>query len=101
MKKKVYTHLSSGYDSWGIIRTLREAENIARWNPWIAHAWMEEARQEISLDKPFFNEFDAAVDRINAHWILLQKFHWFDEAAFWEYNGEPNSMELIDKISDL
>ena len=31
----------TGYNDWGVMRTIREAENIARWNPWKAHEWME------------------------------------------------------------
>lgn len=77
-----------GYAVWDIRRTIREAENVARWNPWLAHAWMEEAREELSLDRPFFSEFDAAVDRINAHWTLLLRFHWFDATEFWKLDGE-------------
>jgi hypothetical protein len=77
-----------GYAVWETRRTIREAENVARWNPWLAHAWMEEARDELSLDRPFFSEFDAAVDRINARWQLLLRFHWFDSVEFWKLDGE-------------
>lgn len=80
-----------GYAVWDTRRTIREAENVSRWNPWLAHAWMEEAREELSLDKPFFTEFDAAVDRINARWRLLMQFHWFDAVEFWKLNGESYS----------
>jgi hypothetical protein len=77
-----------GYAVWDVRRTIREAENVARWNPWLAHAWMEEARDALSLERPFFSEFDAAVDRINARWTLLQTFHWFDVEEFWKLDGE-------------
>jgi hypothetical protein len=77
-----------GYSVWDTRRTIREAENVARWNPWLAHAWMEEARDMLSLDRPFFTEFDAAVDRINTRWALLQRFIWFDVDEFWKLNGE-------------
>jgi hypothetical protein len=49
---------------------------------------MEEARNELSLEKPFFVEYDAAVCRINAYWLMLTRFHWFDENAFWTLEGE-------------
>ena len=79
---------ATGYSVWDVRRTIREAENVARWNPWLAHAWMEEARNDLSLDKPFFTEYDNAVTRINARWRLLSTFHWFDENAFWTLEGE-------------
>lgn len=77
-----------GYSDWSIRRTIREAENVARWNPWLAHAWMEEARNALSLELPFFTEFDTAVERINARWRLLERFHWFDREEFWQLEGE-------------
>lgn len=78
-----------GYTVWDVRRTIREAENVARWNPWLAHAWMEEARDELSLERPFFTEFDSAVDRINSRWKLLESFKWFDSVEFWKLDGEP------------
>ena len=36
-----------GYSDWGIKRTIREAENVSRWNPWKCHEWMEEARDRM------------------------------------------------------
>ena len=42
-----------GYSDWGIKRTIREAENVSRWNPWKCHEWMEEARDRMDLDNLF------------------------------------------------
>ena len=77
-----------GYSVWSIRRTIREAENISRWNPWLTHAWMAEALDQISLENPFFTEYDNAVARINAYWHMLPRFHWFDEIQFWSLEGE-------------
>lgn len=85
-----------GYDCWSVRRTISEAENVARWNPWLAHAWMEEARNELSLERPFFSEYDAAVRRINARWMLLRRFHWFNEAEFWTLDGEMYPTTLLE-----
>lgn len=79
---------ATGYSVWDVRRTIREAENVSRWNPWLGHAWMEEARNELSLDKPFFSEYDSAVTRINTYWRMLSTFNWFDENAFWTLEGE-------------
>ena len=87
---------ATGYSVWDVRRTIREAENVSRWNPWLAHAWMEEARNELSLDKPFFNEYDTAVVRINARWLLLTSFTWFDQINFWTLDGEPFAVTLLD-----
>ena len=55
-----------GYTVWSVLRTIREAENIARWNPWLAHDWMEEARDRLDIySAPYHEEYDAAVNRIN------------------------------------
>lgn len=91
---------SAGYADWDIRRTIREAENVARWNPWLAHAWMEEAHNQLSLDKPFFREFDEAVERINARWRILRNFIWFNEAEFWELEGEPMPPKYLKTTSD-
>jgi hypothetical protein len=87
---------ATGYSVWDVRRTIREAENISRWNPWLAHAWMEEACNELSLEKPFFIEYDAAVARINAYWLMLTRFPWFDETAFWTLEGERFPTTLLE-----
>lgn len=100
-KNKVPDRYSSaGYSDWGIKRLIREAENVARWNPWLAHAWMKEALDQISLDRPFFQEYDDAVGRINAYWKLLPKFRWYDEATFWNLDGVPTTPVLLKYTSD-
>ena len=54
---------TGGYSDWSIRRTLREAENAARWSPWCAVKWMEEARNRISIQDPFFDEYDKSAKR--------------------------------------
>lgn len=92
---------SAGYVDWDIRRTIREAENVARWNPWLAHAWMEEAHNQLSLDKPFFREFDEAVERINARWRIMRTFRWFNETEFWELNGQQRSPIYLKPTSEF
>jgi hypothetical protein len=99
-KKYVPPKYSAGYSVWSIRRTISEAENVARWNPWLTHAWMEEARDQISLENPLYSEFDDAVHRINAYWRSLPKYHWFKEADFWERDGAPHPPTYIDPIND-
>lgn len=102
VKKKLPPKYSAvGYTVWGVRRTIREAENIARWNPWLAHAWMEEARDQLSLDNPLFTEFDAAVERINNYWIMLERFHWFNAVEFWTREGEPYPRTLLEPVSSI
>ncbi len=95
------SHSNSGYSDWGIKRTIREAENVARWNPWLAHAWMIEARDALSLEAPYFSEYDSAVERINKHWLMLKRFRWFNEGDFWEKEHEPGTTTLLQLSSEL
>jgi hypothetical protein len=88
-----------GYTVWDVRRTIREAENVARWNPWLAHAWMEEARNDLSIERPFFAEYDAAVERINARWKTLEKLHWFDSAEFWRLENESYTPTYLEPTS--
>lgn len=88
----------AGYCDWGIKRTIREAENVARWNPWLAHAWMEEAHDRLSLDNPYYSEYDEAVERINAYWVLMRRFRWFDETEFWSKDGESLGLTLLETV---
>lgn len=84
---------------WDVRRTIREAENVSRWNPWLGHAWMEEAANDLSLDKPFFSEYNEAVDRINYRWELLKRFDWFNEGEFWKTEkGDPGLTTLLERI---
>ena len=102
-KKSVFLpekYSSAGYSDWDIRRTIREAENVSRWNPWLAHAWMEEALNQLNLDKPFYREYDEAVARINARWRILRTFRWFNESQFWELNGEHMPVTYLKDSAD-
>jgi hypothetical protein len=72
-----------GYSVWSVKRTLRESINVARFSPWSAIAWMDEAKDRISLENPLFDEFDAAANRINALWRSYERMHWYDPKDFW------------------
>lgn len=77
--------MAVGYSTWNVRRTISEAENVARWNPWKAHEWFEEARERINIyDAPFFEEFDKAVSRVNAYWISLRSKRYYNEREFWK-----------------
>lgn len=91
-KKAVPT---TGYISWGIKRTIKEAENVSRWNPWLGHLWMEEARNSIDLDNPFYTEFDEAAARINNFWRIIKGFSWYEEADFWGALDRPPECTYI------
>ena len=57
---------------WSVLRTIREAENIARWNPWKAHEWMEEARNRLDIyDAPYHDQFDAAVQKLTLFGVQI------------------------------
>ena len=74
----------SGYNVWSVRRTIDEARNIARYSPWKAHEWMEEARNRLDIyEAPFHEQFDAAVHEINALWRSLERYSWFNKREFW------------------
>lgn len=98
IKSKNLPDRHSGYSDWGIKRTLREAKNVSRWSPWHAHAWMDEARDALSLDYPFYSEFNEAAEAINAYWLLMRRFRWYNETEFWKIDGEPQPLTLIELI---
>jgi len=76
--------INVGYSDWSVLRTIREAENIARWAPWKAHEWMEEARGRLDLlNAPYHLEYDQAVNRINTLWKSNMKCNWYDAKTFW------------------
>lgn len=72
-----------GYTVWSVRRTIREAVNVARFAPWCAIEWMEEARDRISLENPLYDEFDEGVNRINAIWRSYERMHWYNPREFW------------------
>lgn len=90
-----------GYAVWDVRRTIREAENVARWNPWLAHAWMAEALDMLSIDKPFFAEYDAAVDRINARWVYMSRLNWFNSVEFWKREDAEYPVTLLSHSDDF
>ena len=98
VKSKNLPEKNSGYADWDIKRTLREARNIARWSPWHAHSWMEEARNQLSLDAPFYSEFNYVAEQINLYWLSMDNYRWYNESAFWAIDSEPQPLTLIELI---
>ena len=81
------------------MRTIREAENIARWNPWKAHEWMEEARQRLDLfNAPYHDQFDDAVHRINHLWRSNMRCHWYDSKTFWMDGKQSRQPRFLDPL---
>ena len=88
-----------GYTDWGVMRTIREAENIARWSPWHTHEWMEEAVNRLDIMyAPYHEEYDAAVKRINHLWLTLRTYSWFDEKTFWAKGKTIHPPKLLQPI---
>jgi len=90
-----------GYTVWSVIRTIREAENIARWNPWLAHDWMEEARNRLDIyEAPYHEQYDIAVKRINALWKSNAQCHWYDAKEFWKKGKVSYPPKMLETILD-
>lgn len=89
----------TGYNDWSVMRTIREAENIARWNPWKAHEWMEEARQRLDLfNAPYHDQFDTAVHNINNLWRSNMCCHWYDSKTFWMDGKQSRQPKFLDPL---
>lgn len=90
-KKKQESKLLLGYSAWSSKKLIKEATNVARWNPWLAHEWMEEATRGLSIDNYDVVDYhDAAVDKINNHWKMISRMRFYNQKDFW--NGLPPRM---------
>ena len=93
--------LGIGYTDWSVLRTIWEAENISRWNPWICHEWMEEAANRLDIVfAPYYKEYNKAVHKINAQWKRNTKYRWYNEKEFWkksEWKSMSNNLSRIDE----
>ena len=96
-KQTVLTRI--GYSDWTVRRTIDEAENIARWQPWICHEWMEEAAARLdNVYAPHHDYYDAAVKRINAMWKKHRQYRWFNEREFWKDGKTYQSPKMLDQL---
>ena len=100
MAKAKPTLNTGGYSDWGILRTLREAENAARWSPWCAVKWMEEARNRISIYDPWYDEYDKTANKINALWRSYNKYIWYEPKSFWRQGNVSHPAQQIPLLSD-
>jgi hypothetical protein len=103
MAKSTSTLTISGYSHWGVRRTLREALNAARWSPWSAIAWMEEARNMLTIENSLFDEYDDTARRINALWTQFERHHWYESGSFWKKGNvkyPPQRIKLYDEAVD-
>ena len=90
-KKTKESKLLRGYADWSRSKTIKEAVNVSRWNPWLAHEWMNEASRGISInDYKVMDEHDEAADKINQGWNNRIKYRFHNQKDFW--NGLPPKM---------
>jgi len=91
-----------GYADWGVMRTIREAENIARWAPWKTHEWKNQARDRLDIfHAPYHDQYDAAVHRINALWRSNRSHHWYDERTFWMDGKVSRPPKMLEPLFDV
>ena len=90
-KKTKESKLLRGYADWSRSKTIKEAVNVSRWNPWLEHEWMNEASRGISInDYKVMDEHDEAADKINQGWNNRIKYRFHNQKDFW--NGLPPKM---------
>ena len=90
-KKVIKDKLVTGYSPWPKRYTMDQAKNVARWNPWMAHDWMDEAARGLSIDHFDLIEYhDKVVDEINQGWKNRTKYRFYNQKEFW--GGLPPKM---------
>ncbi len=90
-KKTEQVNLIKGYSPWSKRYTMNQAKNVARWNPWMAHGWMEEAARGLSIDHFDLIEYhDKVADEINQGWKNRTKYRFYNQKEFW--SGLPPKM---------
>ena len=93
-RKKQQSNLIRGYSAWSKKKLIHQAVNVARWNPWLAHKWMEEAIDGLSimddLEFEIIEAHDKAADIINSAWRALPSYRYHNPKTFW--NEMPPKM---------
>ena len=90
-KKAVQVNLIKGYSPWAKKHTINQAKNVARWNPWLAHEWMDEAARGLSIDHfDLIEYYDKVADEINLNWKTRTRYRFYNQKEFW--NGLPPKM---------
>ena len=97
-RKKQQSNLIRGYSAWSKKKLIHQAVNVARWNPWLAHKWMEEAIDGLSimddLEFEIIEAHDKAADRINTWWRSLTRYRFYNPKTFWS----EMSPKMIGKV---
>jgi hypothetical protein len=91
-KSPVYKYLP-GYSGWSLYKIVHESKNVGRWNPWLAHEWLDEVAVKCTIDVDnwkIIEKHDEAVDYLNAYWQSLPKMRYYNEKEFWA--GNPPKM---------
>lgn len=90
-KKTEQVNLIKGYSPWPKRYTMDQAKNVARWNPWMAHDWMDEAARGLSIDHFDLIEYhDKVADEINQGWKNRTRYRFYNQKEFW--GGLPPKM---------
>lgn len=96
-KKREVEKYFSVYSDWSIEKTMSEARNVARWNPWVAHTWMDECRNRMNISEHYelMVKYDRVATEINNFWRSLQSKRYYDKKEFWGGIRQPELIPLI------
>jgi hypothetical protein len=89
-----------GFNFWDTRTTIRECQNLVRWNPALALEWMTRLQGQ-PMNSLVTREYNRAVQVINNHLDQLERHSWYNKKEVWGVLAPQRLEEMYEPLDDM
>ena len=102
IKKSPLSASSVGYGFWDERQTIRECQNLVRWNAPLAIQFMEHSSGSIcNMSSLVVREYNKAVKSINEYLDILERQRYYNKQEVWGSLAPTRLEELFEPLDDF
>src|SRR5210317_548370 len=91
-----------GMGTWDEKTTIRECQNLVRWNAPLAIQFMEHASGRVcNISYLVIREYNKAVDSINGYLDILERQRYYNKQDVWGSLAPTRLEELFEPLDEL
>lgn len=102
MSKTKAPPVIGGMGTWDEKTTIRECQNLVRWNAPLAIQFMEHASGRVcNMSSLVIREYNKAVDSINGYLDILERQRYYNKQDVWGSLSPTRLEELFEPLDEL
>ena len=101
-KKSPLNPSSVGYGFWDERQTIRECQNLVRWNAPLAIQFMEHASGRVcNMSSLVIREYNRSVQSINEYLDILERQRYYNKQDVWGPLAPQRLEELFEPLDEM